>query len=162
MEVRVLSVGTPGAAWRELVTAYERRAGRYFRLNRITVREEPARGRSPEEIRERECGRLLQRAGSGLEIVALTRAGELWSSERLAQYLDRLMTQARPGTAFLIGGALGLGSEALAAGPQLSLSRMTLPHELALVFLLEQLYRAGTILRGEPYHKGPGAGKRGG
>ena len=63
--------------------------------------------------------------------------------------------EASPGVAFAIGGAFGLGEPVLArARVRLSLSDMTLPHEMARLFLAEQLYRAGTILRGEPYHKG--------
>jgi len=91
---------------------------------------------------------------AGVEIVALTRKGEAWSSTRLARYLEALAVQGRAGAAFLIGGAWGLAEDLLArASHRLSLSSLTLPHELARLVLAEQLYRAGTILRGEPYHK---------
>ena len=76
-------------------------------------------------------------------------------SRELAAYLEGLAVQSAPGVAFVIGGAFGLGPEVVdRSGKRLSLSSMTLPHEMARLFLAEQLYRAGTILRGEPYHKG--------
>jgi 23S rRNA (pseudouridine1915-N3)-methyltransferase len=104
---------------------------------------------------EEEGKRLLARVPAGAEVVALDRRGAAWSSERLARYLDELAIRASPGAAFLIGGAFGLSEEVLArASHRLSLSALTFPHELARLIMAEQLYRAGTILRGEPYHKG--------
>ena len=76
-------------------------------------------------------------------------------SRELAGYLERHGIRASAGVAFVIGGAFGLGSAVLErARRTLSLSKMTLPHEMARLLLMEQLYRAGTISRGEPYHKG--------
>ena len=77
------------------------------------------------------------------------------STRELADYIDGLATYGRPGAAFLVGGAFGLSREVRAGAARcMSLSEMTMPHELARLVLTEQLYRAGTILRGEPYHKG--------
>jgi 23S rRNA (pseudouridine1915-N3)-methyltransferase len=77
------------------------------------------------------------------------------SSGELSAYLQGLGTRSAAGTAFVIGGAFGLGEEVLArAARTLTLSALTLPHEMARLVLSEQLYRAGTIARGEPYHKG--------
>lgn len=156
MRISIVAVGRPGRLLAESIAEYERRASRYWSLDLIEVREERAgRGRSEAQIRAVESARLLERVPAGVEIVALTRGGPMWSSRQLAEYLDGLAVGSRPGAAFLIGGALGLGGEALdAAHRQLSLSPLTLPHELARLILTEQIYRAGTIVRGEPYHKG--------
>jgi 23S rRNA (pseudouridine1915-N3)-methyltransferase len=153
VEVTVISVGRPRGAWRELVEEYEVRAGRYWKLARHEVKEESGRKPASEVLRA-EGDRLLRRVPEGAEIVALTRTGEAWTSEALADHLRALMAGGHPGPAFLIGGAHGLAPAALGSGRRLSLSSLTLPHEMALALLLEQLYRAGTIVRGEPYHKG--------
>ena len=89
--------------------------------------------------------------------MALAREGAGWTSRDLAAQLDRWLLAARP-VALIIGGSQGLDSTLLArAHARWSLGPLTLPHELARVVVLEQLYRAFTILRGEPYHKGLGA-----
>ncbi len=94
---------------------------------------------------------------SGLETVALTRTGKLMTSTQLSAYLRTLALRASPGAAFVIGGAYGLSKDLVRrAGRKLSLSAFTLPHDLARLVLVEQLYRAGTIARDEPYHKGSG------
>jgi 23S rRNA (pseudouridine1915-N3)-methyltransferase len=156
MKVTLLAVGRPGRLYAEAIAEYERRARRYWTLEVVEVKEERAgRGRTAAQVRATESARLLERVPAGAEVVALTREGEPWSSVQLARYLERLALEARAGAAFLIGGALGLGEEGLHEVPQrLSLSSLTLPHELARLLLTEQLYRAGTIVRGEPYHKG--------
>lgn len=156
MKVWVASVGKPGRLVADLIAEYERRAGRYWNLEVIEVREERAgRGKTDEQVRAIEGERLLERIPAGAEVIALTRTGAAWSSTELARYLETLAVGSRPGVAFVIGGALGLSEAFLArAHRQLALSSFTLPHELARVVLTEQLYRAGTILRGEPYHKG--------
>jgi 23S rRNA (pseudouridine1915-N3)-methyltransferase len=93
----------------------------------------------------------------GVEIIALTRDGQAWSSSDLARYFEQLALSGKQGAAFLIGGALGLSQQAIArAQRRLSLSAMTLTHEMARALLTEQIYRAGTITRGEPYHKARG------
>lgn len=154
MTVWVLAVGRPGRLLAPAIAEYERRAARYWRLEAIEVRE-ARRGRDPEGVRAVESERLLARAPAGAELVALTRTGRAWSSVEFADYLARLAAAGHPGPAFLIGGAYGLADEALrAARHRLSLSAMTLPHDVARLVLAEQLYRAGTIRRGEPYHKG--------
>lgn len=137
------------------VAEYERRAARYWNLKVHEVKEERARkGLSEERIREAESERLLEHVPAGVQVCALTRDGERWSSDEVARYLNELAVQGREGVAFLIGGALGLSRSALErADRRLSLSPMTLTHELARLLMSEQLYRAGTIVRGEPYHK---------
>ena len=155
MKVWVVAVGRPGRLIGRAIEEYEARAGRYWKLHVQTVRQESTRGRTEDEVRNREANRLLERLPDRAEIVALTRAGEAMDSLQLARYLTSLADSASPGAAFLIGGAYGLGERALeAAQRRLRLSKFTLPHDIARLALAEQLYRAGTIIRGEPYHKG--------
>lgn len=118
---------------------FERRASRYWSLEVAEVKDD---------------SRMLQRIPPGVEIVALTRDGKAWSSSQLAAYLNDLAVQGKAGAAFLIGGALGLSPEIISrANKTMSMSNMTFTHELARLLFTEQLYRAGTIVRGEPYHK---------
>lgn len=155
MKVWLLVVGRAGALVAEAVAEYEKRAGRYWSLEVVEVREERAhKGLQEEQIRKAESQRLLERVPAGAELIALTRDGKTWSSNDLAQHLQQVAVQGRTGVAFCIGGALGLSSDLIQrADRTLSISPMTLTHELARLMLTEQLYRAGTIVRGEPYHK---------
>lgn len=155
MKVSVLAVGKAGPLVADAVAEFEKRAARYWNLDVIEVREERGRkGASEEQIRAAESARLIERVHAGAEICALTRDGKTWSSADLARYLEQLGVQGRAGVAFLIGGALGISEAVIKRSDRtLSLSSMTLTHELARLFLLEQIYRAGTIARGEPYHK---------
>jgi 23S rRNA (pseudouridine1915-N3)-methyltransferase len=156
VKLLIVAVGRPGRLLAEAVAEYERRAARYWPLEVIEVREERARRTAaPERIRAAESERLLKRVPFGVELIALTRTGDAWSSTRLATMLQRHATHDGAGAAFLIGGALGLADEVLrAADRRMRLSTFTFPHDIARLMLAEQLYRAGTIVRGEPYHKG--------
>src|SRR5690606_4239014 len=140
------------------IAEYEARAQRYWPLDVIEVKEERAgRGTTERAVREAEAERLLRRVPRGAEVIALTRTGDAWSSERLSRHIERTAVQSRPGIAFIIGGALGLDDSVLReAHRRMRLSTFTLPHDIARLVLLEQIYRAGTIARGEPYHKGGG------
>ncbi|MDE2721357.1 23S rRNA (pseudouridine(1915)-N(3))-methyltransferase RlmH [Candidatus Palauibacter polyketidifaciens] len=143
-------------ALRRATEEYENRLRRYVRFEAIAV--DPARlpDARAGEAREQEAAALERRLPDELDLIALTREGERWTTRALADYLDDMRTYGRPGAAFAIGGAHGLASGLLArARTRLALSAMTLPHEVARLVLTEQLYRAATILRGEPYHKGP-------
>jgi 23S rRNA (pseudouridine1915-N3)-methyltransferase len=156
MKVAVLAVGRPRGPVAEAVAEYEKRAGRYFSLEAVEVKEEAFRkAGDAARVRDEEGKRLLARVPPGAEVVALHETGRQWTSQQLSEYLQELALRGVPGAAFVIGGAYGLSDEVLArARHQLSLSAFTLPHELARLVLAEQLYRAGTIARGEPYHKG--------
>jgi 23S rRNA (pseudouridine1915-N3)-methyltransferase len=158
VKVLVGAVGRVRGPLAPAVGEFEQRARRYFPLAVEEVKEEPAtRGRTPEQVMGEEGRRLLARVPAGIEVVALHRKGRAWGSERLAGYLGEMGLHSGAGAAFLIGGALGLSEEVLGRATHLlSLSALTLPHDLARLVLMEQLYRAGTILRGEPYHKGTG------
>ena len=154
MRVLVAAVGRP--KHRDLAAAideYERRAARYWPLDAREVREESARGRSPDEVRAREGERLLAAAGSVSVLVACVAEGTLMRSEEFAAWLLESRDAGRD-VAFLIGGAYGLSDDVRRRATRtLAFARWTLPHELARLVLAEQLYRAGTIGRGEPYHK---------
>ena len=156
MKVVVISVGAP--KMKNLAAAiadYESRVAHYFRFEALEVRQQRIPPSADEKaIADVECRALLSKVPSGLETVALDERGVTWSSEELAEYLNQLALHGRSGVAFLVGGPLGL-NDALrhSAAEVLSLSSLTLPHELARLMLVEQIYRAGTILRGEPYHR---------
>lgn len=155
MRLRVIVVGKPARLLQDAIAEYESRAGRYWSLEVIEVKEEKGRAGGAGKVKDAEGERILQRVGTGMELVALTRGGEGWSSTQLAQFIERAAVQGKQGVTFAVGGAFGLGDAVLAAASkQLQLSTFTLPHELARLLLAEQLYRAGTISRGEPYHKG--------
>ncbi len=137
-----------------LIREYEQRAARYWRFESVEVRQ--GRGRSAAEILCREGDAILARLRPGFVKVATTRVGDGLSSTEMARWLGRLSRGPERGVHFLIGGAFGLDPTLRkACGLALSLSALTLPHDLARLVLAEQLYRAGTILRNEPYHKGP-------
>ena len=135
------------------IREYETRAGRYWPLEVHEVREEPARSGSADLVREREGERLLSAVPAGAQIVACDLTGRAMTSEQFAVWLQQLRENARD-VAILIGGAFGLGHIVKQrATLSLAMSSWTLPHEVARLVLAEQLYRAGTIVRGEPYHK---------
>ena len=137
----------------EAIRDYEKRAARYWPLDVHEVREERAAGISVDKVREREGERLADKVPARAQTVACEIGGRSFSSAQFAEFLQTAREQDRD-LAFLIGGAFGLGSE-LSGGSsvKLSLAPWTLPHEIARLVLAEQIYRAGTIVRGEPYHK---------
>ena len=141
MKITAIVVGRAGAPLKDAILEYETRAGRYWKFNVIEVASE---------------ARLLARLPERAQIVALTRTGRGMSSTELAGYLQDHALHSTPEVCFVIGGASGLGAGVLdRAQKRWSLSDATLPHQLARLLLAEQLYRAGTIIRNEPYHKGP-------
>lgn len=153
MDVTLLAVGRLRPYFREACDDYARRLGRYARYSEVEVRES-SRAPSGAAQRADEAERLLARTPAGATLVCLARGGREYSSEALAAQLEAWRGSSRP-VAFLIGGSKGLDDALIArAARSWSLGKLTLPHELARVVVLEQLYRAFTILRGEPYHKG--------
>lgn len=156
MKLLVLAIGRAGRTLAPAIAEYQERAARYWPVEVIEVKEERAgRGSTEDAVRRAEGERLLKRVPRDFEVIALTRRGDAWSSQRLARHLERQAVVAAPGVAFLIGGAYGLSDEVLRdASRRMRLSTFTMPHDLARLVLLEQLYRTGTIARGEPYHKG--------
>jgi 23S rRNA (pseudouridine1915-N3)-methyltransferase len=152
MDIVILAVGRLRPYYREACDDYLGRLDRYARVDEREIRE-TSKGPSAAG-QERDAAALLERVPPGSRLVALTRHGSAWSSRDLAQRLEQWRAGAR-GLAFAIGGSHGLGTRVLErADAQWSLGPLTLPHELARVVVLEQLYRAFTMLEGHPYHKG--------
>ena len=155
MKVVVAAVGKPrDAALAAAIRQYEERAAHYWPLEVVEVREEAARGVAPAQVMQREAARLAERLpAQGALWLCEPAGGKTFTSEAFAAVLQDQRERAQD-IAFVIGGAFGIGA-ALRARPHkaLSLAPWTLPHELARLVLMEQIYRAGTIGRGEPYHK---------
>ena len=154
MRLVVAVVGkTRNAALGEAIRDYETRAARYWPLDVHEVREERATGIPVDKVKEREGMRLSEKVPERAQTVACDIGGKSLSSSEFAELLQMAREQDRD-LAFLIGGAFGLASTvATASTMRLSLAPWTLPHEIARLVLVEQIYRAGTIVRGEPYHK---------
>ena len=154
MRLVVAAVGKPRD--RHLAAAiaeYETRAARYWPLVAAEVREASGKGISPADTRRREGERLLERVPDGALLLCCDERGDPLSSSEFATLLVQARDSARD-VAFVIGGAFGLDDAVRRASARpLQLAPWTLPHELARLVLAEQLYRAGTIARGEPYHK---------
>lgn len=157
MIVHVVAVGrVRSAALREACDGYAARIRRYIKFELTEVRDAGRRDRDAQAARRTEATALERAIPNGARVVAVTRTGDAGTSDGLARRLAAWQREARD-VALIIGGAHGLDNELLRqADGQLSLSPLTLPHELARLVLLEQLYRACTILSGEPYHKGRG------
>ena len=155
MELLLLVVGKLRPTFRAAADDYLRRLGRHHKVREVEVRE-ASRAPTVDAQRRDEGERLRAKLPAGGRLVALAREGTGWSSEELARRLGSWMREARP-VALAIGGSHGLDPALVAsAADRWSLGPLTLPHELARVVVAEQLYRASTILRGEPYHKGAG------
>jgi 23S rRNA (pseudouridine1915-N3)-methyltransferase len=154
MQFVVAVVGKPrDANLAGAIREYETRASRYWPLDIHEVREEPAKSGSADLVRQREGERLLAAVPAAAQVVACELTGRSMTSEQFARWLQELRERARD-VAILIGGAYGLGDVVRSrATATLALAPWTLPHELARLVLAEQVYRAGTIARGEPYHK---------
>ncbi len=152
MDIEIVAVGKLRPYYRQAADDYIRRLRRYAHVREQEVRE-ASRAPTTSAQQAEEAVRLKVKIPDGSTVVALAREGIGWSSSELARQLDRWLLQARP-LAFLIGGSSGLDSSVIArASARWSLGPLTFPHELARVILCEQLYRAYTILRREPYHK---------
>jgi 23S rRNA (pseudouridine1915-N3)-methyltransferase len=135
------------------ISEYETRAARYWPLEVIEVREASGRSVNATEVRSREGERLLERVPATSRLVACDERGDRLTSAQFATLVGDARDRAQD-LAFVIGGAFGLSDDMRGrADRPLQLAPWTLPHELARLVLAEQIYRAGTIVRGEPYHK---------
>ncbi len=134
-----------------LTDEYLKRIKRYVRVEEVVVKEEAANANTLVAL-EKEALRIVKRIAKTEFAVALAPTGRRMSSSGFAGFIERRMTLGCKGITFIVGGSFGLGKGVMeAADAVLSLSDMTLPHELAALYLAEQVYRAFTIIRGEPY-----------
>lgn len=153
--LRCIWIGKPKEPFfRDAAQHYLRRLQGFFTVEIVELKDAP--GKLPPGERVLSEGRaILSRVGPRDRLIGLDERGEQASSRRLAERLSRWTEDANSRPCFVVGGAFGLSDEVRAAAHGLlSLGTLTLPHELARVVLLEQLYRAATILKGLPYHHG--------
>lgn len=153
MRVRIAAVGRlKEAHWRAAADEYLKRLRPYAAIEVVEATDRDI-ARDAVRAMSAEGVDLLRAIPESSYVVALDLAGVQRSSEELSGHLAELMVSGRSDITFVVGGSAGLASAVLErADERLSLSRMTLPHQLARVVLLEQLYRAFRIMRNEPYH----------
>ena len=159
MEIRILSVGKIKEKYlNDGISEYAKRLSRYCRLTFCQVPDEKTPDRASDavnrQIKETEGERLLKHIREQDYVIALAIDGKMLDSVELSQLIGRLGVDGRSSIAFVIGGSLGLSDAVLKrADYKLSFSRMTFPHQLMQMILLEQVYRGYRILNHEPYHK---------
>ncbi|QED49918.1 23S rRNA (pseudouridine(1915)-N(3))-methyltransferase RlmH [Cytobacillus dafuensis] len=159
MNISIITVGKLKEKYlKQGIDEYLKRLSAYAKMDIIEVPDEKA----PEELSELEMLKVKQKEGERIlakinpdaHVIALAIDGKMKSSEELADGMDKLATYGKSKVAFVIGGSLGLSEEVLKrADEKLSFSKMTFPHQLMKLVLVEQIYRAFRIIRGEPYHK---------
>ncbi len=159
MKITLVTVGKIKEKYLEQAIAeYSKRLARYCKLEILQVADEKtpegASAAVEEQIKEKEGERILSQVRDGSFVIALAIEGKMMSSEELAQKMDRLAVEGTSQITFIIGGSLGLSRKVLErADFLLSFSKMTFPHQLMRVILLEQIYRSYRIITGQPYHK---------
>lgn len=142
----------------DAVDEYRKRLGRYCRMEIVCVADEQtpdhASAALADSIKKKEGERILKHIPEDAYVVTLEIGGRMLSSEELAEEMDRLGIRGISHIVFVIGGSLGLHGDVIKrANYHLSFSRMTFPHQLMRVILMEQIYRSYRIIKGEPYHK---------
>lgn len=159
MKISVLCVGKlKEKYWRDACAEYIKRLGRFAQVEVIELADEKSPdGASPAEeeaVKSREGERILSRLDRRSFVVALALDGRGLGSEELADFIGKKAVSGESRLSFVIGGSLGLSDAVLkTADFRLCFSKMTFPHQLMRVILLEQLYRAFKIINNEPYHK---------
>ena len=159
MDIRILYVGKiREKAFQGAIDEYAKRLSRYCRLSFFSVADEKTPDGASvvmeDSIRAKEGERLLSLIRERDYVIALDLKGEALDSPSLAARLDELSVRGHSSLAFVIGGSLGLSGRVLdRADWRLSFSKLTFPHQLMQVILLEQIYRCFRIIKGEPYHK---------
>ncbi|WP_444150011.1 23S rRNA (pseudouridine(1915)-N(3))-methyltransferase RlmH [Bifidobacterium bifidum] len=159
MRISVICVGRVKEQYlRDAIAEYSKRLGRYCKLDIIEAADEKTPEHASEgverQIRAKEGGRIAKHIRPDAYVIALAIDGTMLSSEGLAAHINQLGLHGESHIQLIIGGSIGLDDAILRrADYRLSFSKMTFPHQLMRVILLEQLYRAYKINAGEPYHK---------
>ncbi len=157
MKISVVVIGKSGRLLKHMLEHYVKLAGHYWKIDvrELSAGISGARGVSSKEIVKKESERILSTLPQDAEVIAFERKGKEMNSLSFSRYLQDAAVMSIPEIVFVIGGAYGLHQDVLTRANQtISLSRFTFTHGFARLILLEQLYRAGTIMRNEPYHKG--------
>ncbi|WP_273836367.1 23S rRNA (pseudouridine(1915)-N(3))-methyltransferase RlmH [Guptibacillus sedimenti] len=159
MNISIVTVGKLKEKYlKQGIEEYTKRLGPFAKIDVIEVPDEKAPENLSEtemiQVKKAEGDRILSKISPDAHVIALAINGKMKTSEQLARDLDQLATYGKSKIAFVIGGSLGLSNEVLKrANDTLSFSKMTFPHQLMRLILVEQVYRAFKINRGEPYHK---------
>lgn len=159
MNITILCVGQIKEKYfRDAIAEYQKRLSRYCKLQMIEVADEKIKENASEAendlIRKKEGERLLKHIKDSDYCITLEIDGKMLTSEGLSKEIDRLGLAGKSSLVFVIGGSIGLDTAVLKRSDYaLSFSKMTFPHQLMRVILLEQIYRSYRIMRGEPYHK---------
>ncbi len=154
MKVEVWAIGETSDAYLQTgIHLYEKRLTHYLPFAWQTLPTPKSKNNDPQHLKQREGQAVLEKLRPDDYLVLLDERGQQFSSIELAQWLQQRLNAPARRLLFLIGGAYGFSPDLYArANAQISLSRLTFSHQMARLFLLEQLYRAMTILRNEPYH----------
>ena len=159
MKITLITVGKIKEKYlKDAIAEYSKRLSRYCKLEIVEVADEKTPDQASEaveeSIRDKEGERILKYVRDDMYVVTLEIAGKMLTSEEFATKIEQLGVQRTSSIAFVIGGSIGLGKEVLKRSDYaLSFSKMTFPHQLMRVVLLEQIYRGYRIINGEPYHK---------
>lgn len=155
MKITIVAVGKTSTPWiRQGIEEYLGRAGRYLAVEAEIVPDlKPSRALTPDEQKQREGELILRTLKPADRVVLLDERGSRLTSEKFSETLSRNMASGLKRLVFVIGGPYGFSRQVYdRADAMLSLSDMTFTHEMVRLFFVEQIYRAMTILRGEPYH----------
>ncbi len=159
MNISIITVGKLKEKYLKAgIEEYTKRLGSYTKINEVEVADEKAPEQLSEAdmeiVKKKEADRILAKISPDAYVIALAIDGKMKTSEQLAKDIESLMTYGRSKIVFVIGGSLGLHDEVLKRSDEkLSFSKMTFPHQLMKLILVEQVYRAFRIMKGEPYHK---------
>ena len=159
MNITMITVGKLKEKYlKQGIEEYLKRLSAYAKVNIVELSDEKApevlSENEMEQVKNKEGERILAKISADAHVIALAIEGKMKTSEQLAERLDNLATYGKSKVVFVIGGSLGLSQEVMRrADESLSFSKMTFPHQLMRLILVEQVYRAFKINRGEPYHK---------